>query len=139
MRTFFDNIVYRKEVLFLNTRIKEVREKERLTQEEFGKRIGSARNTIANYETGNRNPSNAVITSICREFGINEEWLRYGKEPMKIIVPKRLETYLGEISKGNDEFIKDLIEVYMELDQTSKDALKEIAKKMADKQKKRGQ
>lgn len=123
----------------MNTRIKEIREKERLTQEEFGKRIGSARNTIANYETGNRKPSNAVITSICREFNINEDWLRNGNLPMKVVVPKRLETYLGEISKGNDEFIKDLIEVYMELDQTSKDALKEIAKKMADKQKKRGQ
>lgn len=122
----------------MNTRIKEVREKEKLTQEEFGKRIGSARNTIANYETGNRKPSNAVITSICREFGINEDWLRDGKEPMKIVIPKKLETYLGEISKGNDDFIKDLIEVYMELDQTSKNALKEIAKKMAEKQKDRG-
>lgn len=123
----------------MNTRIKEVRERENLTQEEFGKRIGSARNTIANYETGNRKPSNAVITSICREFNVNEEWLRNGTPPMYKEIKKKLETYLGQISKGNDDFIKDLIEVYMELDQTSKDALKEIAKRMADKQKERGQ
>ncbi len=66
----------------MNTRIKEIREKTGLTQEEFGKKIGSARNTIANYETGNRKPSNAVINSICREFGIREEWLRNGTGEM---------------------------------------------------------
>lgn len=123
----------------MNTRIKELREKEGLTQEEFGKKIGSARNTIANYETGNRNPSNAVITSICREFNINEEWLRYGKEPMYKLIEDKLSKYLGQIAKGNDDFIQDLIEVYMELDQTSKDALKMLTNQLVDKRYKREQ
>lgn len=123
----------------MNTRIKELREKEGLTQEEFGKKIGSARNTIANYETGNRNPSNAVITSICREFSINEEWLRYGKEPMYKLIEDKLSKYLGQIAKGNDDFIQDLIEVYMELDQTSKDALKMLTNQLVDKRYKREQ
>lgn len=118
----------------MNTRIKELREKEGLTQEEFGKKIGSARNTIANYETGNRNPSNAVITSICREFNINEDWLRYGKGPMYNVIEDKLSSYLGQIVKGNDDFIKSLIEVYMELDPASKDALRKLANQMADKQ-----
>ncbi|MBR5584182.1 MAG: helix-turn-helix transcriptional regulator, partial [Lachnospiraceae bacterium] len=59
----------------MNKRIKLIRESKDLTQDEFGKRIGSARNTIANYETGNRTPSNAVIVSICKEFNVNENWL----------------------------------------------------------------
>lgn len=62
----------------MNDRIKSVREYYKLTQDEFGKRIGSARNTIANYESGNRKPSNSVILSICREFNVNEDWLRNG-------------------------------------------------------------
>lgn len=66
----------------MNDRIKKVRESLDLTQEEFGRRIGSARNTIANYENGNRNPSNSVILSICREFNVNEEWLRSGEGEM---------------------------------------------------------
>ena len=66
----------------MNERIKKVREILDLTQEEFGRRIGSARNTIANYENGNRNPSNSVILSICREFDINEDWLRTGEGEM---------------------------------------------------------
>lgn len=66
----------------MNERIKKVRETLDLTQEEFGRRIGSARNTIANYENGNRNPSNSVILSICREFDISEDWLRTGEGEM---------------------------------------------------------
>lgn len=66
----------------MNDRIKMIREYYKLTQDEFGKRIGSARNTIANYESGNRNPSNSVVLSICREFNVNEEWLRNGTGEM---------------------------------------------------------
>jgi transcriptional regulator with XRE-family HTH domain len=66
----------------MNSRIKMIRTKNDMTQDEFGKRIGSARNTIANYENGNRVPSNAVITSICREFNVNETWLRTGEGEM---------------------------------------------------------
>ena len=47
-----------KVVKLVNKRIKEIRHSNKLSQEEFGKAIGSARNTIANYENGNRNPSN---------------------------------------------------------------------------------
>ncbi len=46
------------------------------------KKIGSARNTIANYESGNRNPSDAIIKLICREFDVNEDWLRTGEGQM---------------------------------------------------------
>lgn len=123
----------------MNTRIKQIRENAGLTQEEFGKRIGSARNTIANYETGNRTPSNAVITSICREFNINEDWLRYGKEPMYKETDDKLSAYVAEIAVGDDDFIKDLITTYMELDDTSKTALKKIAYAMVEKRQKREQ
>lgn len=68
----------------MNNRIKEIREENHLTQEEFGKIIGSARNTIANYENGKRTPSNTTILSICREFKVNKEWLLYGTEPKSI-------------------------------------------------------
>lgn len=66
----------------MNERIRKLRDFLGLTQENFGKRIGSARNTIANYENGSRKPSNAVILSICREFNVNEEWLRLGQGNM---------------------------------------------------------
>lgn len=75
----------------MNKRIKLIREHHGLTQDKFGKKIGSARNTIANYENGNRIPSNAVITSICREFDVNEEWLRTGSGEMFLDVTREEE------------------------------------------------
>lgn len=117
----------------MNARIKEIREREKLTQEEFGKKIGSARNTIANYETGNRKPSNAVIISICREFGINEDWLRNGNPPMYKEKDGSFSELLSDLEDSDDDFIKKIISVYMELDEESKNALRKIAKGMAEK------
>lgn len=104
----------------MNTRIKEIRELANMTQEEFGKKIGAARNTIANYETGNRNPSNAVITSICREFNINEEWLRTGEGEMQKPVDTDYEiisTLIGE----NDPKAKQAIIDYWKLSEQDKE------------------
>lgn len=117
----------------MKNRIKKIRKKNKLTQVEFGEKIGVKGNTITNYENGLRNPTDAVIRSICREFCINEEWLRNGIGEMEISPNIKLSTYLGEISDGDDDFIQDLIEVYMELDPVSKKALKLVAKKMSEK------
>lgn len=122
----------------MKDRIKLVRKDIGLTQKEFAEKLGIKQNTVASYEMGRIGVSDNVIFSICREFNINEDWLRNGTGDMKIPQEGKFASYLGQISKGDDEFIRDLIEVYMELDQASKDALKEIAKRMADKQKDRG-
>lgn len=122
----------------MKERIKQIRKANKLTQVEFGERIGVKGNTVTNYENGLRNPTDAVVLSICREFNINEDWLRNGTEPMEKSRNDRLSEYLARIAKGNDEFIQDLVEVYFELDSTSREALKVVADKMADKIKKRG-
>lgn len=63
-------------------RIKEVRKRAGLTQREFADRIGAKQNTIAQYEIGRNIPIDPVIKSICREFHVNETWLRYGTGEM---------------------------------------------------------
>lgn len=68
----------------MKNRIKQIRKDHKLTQVEFGERIGVKGNTVTNYETGLRNPTDAVVLAICREFNVNENWLRAGKgEPTK--------------------------------------------------------
>ena len=71
----------------IGDRIKKIRREFDLTQEAFASRIGSVQNTITGYESGRRNPSAPVISLICREFGINEEWLRDGIGDMLIPDP----------------------------------------------------
>ena len=66
----------------LNERVKELRQALGLTQQEFAARIGSVQNTITGYETGRRSPSGQVISLICKEFHVNETWLRTGEGEM---------------------------------------------------------
>lgn len=62
----------------IEDRILIIRKKLELSQEEFGERIGVTKSTISLLERKLRNPSERVIRDICREFNINEKWLRNG-------------------------------------------------------------
>ena len=75
----------------MNNRIKEVRKAKSLTQEAFSERIGIKRNSVAQIETGARIPSNQVIVSICREFRVNECWLRTGEGEMFVTLTREEE------------------------------------------------
>lgn len=62
----------------MNERIKQIRKEAGLTLEKFGKRIGITAASCSTIESGKSNPSTQTIRSICREFGVNETWLRTG-------------------------------------------------------------
>lgn len=65
----------------LKDRLKKIRRDLDLTQTEFAQKIGTVQNTITGYESGRRTPSRPVITSICRVFNVNEDWLLNGIGP----------------------------------------------------------
>ncbi|MCI8372446.1 MAG: helix-turn-helix transcriptional regulator [Lachnospiraceae bacterium] len=123
----------------MKDRIKELRKFLGLTQQKFADRLRLKRQTVAAYEIGNIEPSESTLLLICKEFNINEEWLRNGTPPMEKPTTDKLSTYVAQICKGDDEFIQDLIEIYMELDPDSKKALRIMADKMYEKRKERGQ
>ena len=66
----------------MNTRIKAVRKTAKLNQTEFGARIGVGQAAVAAWESGTRSPMDAIIQSICREFNVDERWLRTGEGEM---------------------------------------------------------
>lgn len=66
----------------MNERIKELRIALRLTQEDFGKVIGVQRAAVNKWEKGINGVADSMILSICREFGVNEQWLRTGEGEM---------------------------------------------------------
>lgn len=121
----------------MKDRIKKIRTSVGLTQQQFGEKLGLKRNTIATYETGRGEPQSSTIVSICREFGINKDWLENGTGEMYETSDSKFDSYLASIADGKDDFIREIIEIYMELDQNSKDALKLIGKKM--KERRRGE
>ncbi|MCI9597880.1 MAG: helix-turn-helix transcriptional regulator [Firmicutes bacterium] len=122
----------------IGDRIKKIRQSNHLTQEAFGNRIGSARNTISNYEMCKREPSKAIITLICKEFNVNEEWLHTGKGEMSFPIPEEDETaaLMSELLLDtNDEIytlIKDILKAYINLDEKSKLVLKQFARSVFD-------
>ena len=65
-----------------NTRIKEVRKEAKLTQTAFAERINLTQNYVALIENGQREPSARTVKDICREFNVQEAWLRFGTGPM---------------------------------------------------------
>ena len=66
----------------MNTRIKALRKAEGLTLEKCGERIGITASACSTIESGKSNPSEQTIRAICREFGVNEIWLRTGAGEM---------------------------------------------------------
>jgi transcriptional regulator with XRE-family HTH domain len=83
------------EVISMKERIAELRKSLNLTQDEFAKKLGLSRNYIWMIEKGERIPPDRTISDICRIFSINEDWLRYGLEPMRLERSKEEE--IGEM------------------------------------------
>lgn len=120
----------------MNERLKKLRKTLDLTQQEFADRIGIARGNIASYEVGKTAISNAVISLICREFNVNEEWLRTGNGDMFIQLSRNEEIaeFVGQLmSDEDDSFKKRLISGLAALDENGwkvlEDFLDSIQKK----------
>lgn len=113
----------------MKDRIKQIRKEAGLTQVEFGEKLGVKGNTVTGYETGLRNPTDAVILSICREFGVNEEWLRTGTGEMFIPETKdeQISKMLADVLKCEDsDFKKRLIVALSKMDDTGWNALEKF-------------
>lgn len=80
----------------IKDRLRNLRRQLDLTQAEFAERIGSVQNTITGYENGRRQPSGAVISLICKEFNVNEEWLRDGVGEMFKAAPSTILDQMAE-------------------------------------------
>lgn len=92
----------------MNDRIKELRKSTNLSQDAFGKRIGITGASVSRLESGDREPSDQTVTSICREFGIRRQWLEEGKGPMR--QPETEDDEIVDaVLAGENEFVKAVI------------------------------
>lgn len=70
--------------MHISDNLVKLRETLNISQGELGKKINVSRFSISNYESGKRNLTDRVIQDICREFNVNENWLRYNMGEMFI-------------------------------------------------------
>lgn len=66
----------------MKERIRELRKHLNMTMDEFGARIGLSKAAISLIESGRNGARDQTIFAICREFGVNEHWLRTGEGEM---------------------------------------------------------
>lgn len=97
----------------MNERIKQIRQLANMTQLQFAEKIGLSRNYVAMIEIGQREPSDRTISDICRIFDIQEDWLRYGLEPMRAERSKEEEIaeMVGSALRGSSDFKKAVVQM----------------------------
>lgn len=123
----------------MKDRIKQLRNTLGLTQEKFAERLGVKRNTIATYEIGRNEPIDAVISLMCREFNVNEDWLRNGNgEMFKERSPSDevgyyVEDLLDYDGHGNPfyDMIIEMMKTYTELDEKSQAVIRNYFQSVA--------
>lgn len=104
----------------MNTRITKIRKSAEMTQEQFAQSMGISKNYVNLIENGKKKPGNRLISDICREFHINEEWLRTGKGEMHQTVDINFESICADIGV-HDPKAKEAILKYYGLSQDDKE------------------
>ena len=66
----------------MNERLKKLRKTLDMTQQQFADKLGVKRNTVGQWECGINALTDQTIFSVCREFNVNEDWLRTGNGEM---------------------------------------------------------
>lgn len=113
----------------MKDRFKELRKELNVTQQEFADKLKISRNFVAQIEMGSKVPSDRTIDDVCREFNVNEEWLRTGNGDMFIpgIKDKQISAMLADVMKsGEDSFRHRLVSALARLDNEGWDNLEKL-------------
>lgn len=117
----------------MNERVKQLRKTLDLTMEKFGDRLGVKKNSISQIESGKNSLTEQMIKSICREFDVDEEWLRNGTGSMFIerTRDEEIAKFIGTIqSVEDDSFMKKFISMLAKLDESEWVLLEKMALKL---------
>lgn len=116
----------------MGDRLKVLRKKLGLTQQEFADRLGIKRNAVTNYEVGRNDPADMVVSLICREFSVSEKWLRTGEGDM--FIQKRREEqiaeYFHDLQGLNDELKKRLVAALAAIQTKDWEIIRQIVEKI---------
>lgn len=107
-------------------RVKEIRKTLGLTLEKFGERLGVGKTAVSKIEHEQCALTDQMVKSICREFNINEEWLRTGSGNMRIPIEDEAAAAVSDlVEKSNPlyDIIKGIMVAYQKLDGPSREVI----------------
>ena len=120
-------------MLFRSDRIKSIRNSNNMSQSDFAKRLSVSRSAICKMESGENSPSEQTINLICREFSINETWLRTGEGEMfkKRTRNQEIMAFANSVMEGLDEsFKKRLLLALSKLNESDWETLEKISNEL---------
>ena len=121
----------------MNNRISLIRKQKGLKQDAFAERLGLTKNFISLVETGRREPSDRTVKDICREFNVNEDWLRYGEGEMFKSKEEELITFTADLLlEETESFKKRLLSALAKLSDEEWDLVESLVNKLAEDTKK---
>ena len=118
----------------MNERIKICIKDSGLNKTAFAKKLGVTQPFISKLCSGVSQPSDRTISDICREFRINETWLRTGEGEMHLPVNRdqAITDFMADILKGSPDFRTKLVGVLSRLSVDEWDMLEHRARELAD-------
>lgn len=114
----------------IGERIRHLRKNElKMTQDDFASKIDISRSNIGNIEIGRIAVTERIISSICREFNVNEEWLRTGEGEMFIPLTKNqlITEFAADLVMEDNTFKKRLFEALAKLNESEWEVLEKLA------------
>lgn len=110
-------------------RVKEIRTALSLTLEKFGENLGVGKTAISKIEKNERSLTDQMAKSICREYNVNENWLRTGEGDMFIKMTRNdeISQFVGQLmATEDDSFKKRLVSALAALDENGWDILEQF-------------
>lgn len=119
--------------IIMNERVKELRKALGISQKEFGARLGVTDAAISSIESGRRSVTEQMEKSICREFNVSYDWLKYGTGEMFDSVP---ETLVDELANefDLDDLDRRIILGYLRLTEFERATIKRYIQNVLDEQ-----
>ena len=122
----------------MNGRIKLIRKTLGISQRDFGKKIGISDTAVSKLESGERNPSEQTLKSICREFNVDYFWLTEGADvDMFMKLPNTLMEKLSERYNLNKKS-QMVLKTYLEEPDDEKEAIENFLTTLAENLQKEG-
>lgn len=110
-------------------RVKEIRTALSLTLEKFGENLGVGKTAISKIEKNERSLTDQMAKSICREYNVNENWLRTGEGDIFIKMTRNdeISQFVGQLmATEDDSFKKRLVSALAALDENGWDILEQF-------------
>lgn len=97
----------------MNERIQAIIDAKKIKKIDFARRLNLSQAFISELCSGAKSPSDRTISDICREFNINETWLRTGDGEMftETAQEDQILAFMGDVMHGAPDFRRRLMSV----------------------------